>query len=57
MALVDQVPVSEEQWRAAYGLSTERDVPFATLSGEEIGPLYTERDLVQPPAESIGLPG
>ena len=57
MALVDQVPISEEQWRAAYGLSTERDVPFATLSGEEIGPLYTERDLVQPPAESIGLPG
>ena len=57
MALVDQVPISEEQWRAAYGLSTERDVPFATLSGEEIGPLYTERDLAQPPAESIGLPG
>ena len=57
MAVVDQVPVSEERWRAAYGLSTERDVPFATLSGEEIGPLYTERDLVQPPSESIGLPG
>src|SRR5215217_743812 len=34
---------------------TERDVPFSTLSGEPVRPLYTEADL--PPAESIGLPG
>src|SRR5215213_2127247 len=34
---------------------TERDVPFTTLSGEPIRPLYTEADL--PPGESIGLPG
>jgi methylmalonyl-CoA mutase N-terminal domain/subunit len=34
----------------------ERDAPFTTLSGEEIRPLYTERDL---PADTatIGLPG
>src|SRR5215217_2167522 len=34
---------------------TERDVPFSTLSGEPVRPLYTEADL--PPSESIGLPG
>src|ERR671921_654268 len=33
----------------------ERDVPFTTLSGEPIRPLYTESDL--PPSEAIGLPG
>jgi methylmalonyl-CoA mutase N-terminal domain/subunit len=57
MAVVDNVPVSEEQWRAAYGLSPEREVSFTTLSGEEIRPLYTERDLPADAAASIGLPG
>jgi methylmalonyl-CoA mutase N-terminal domain/subunit len=58
--VVDNVPVAYEEWRAAYGLTPERDAPFTTLSGEEIRPLYTERDL---PAEvggdddPIGLPG
>jgi methylmalonyl-CoA mutase, N-terminal domain len=56
MAVLDNLPVSYEEWRTAYGLTPERDAPFTTLSGEEIRPLYTERDL---PAEAatIGLPG
>src|SRR6201999_569855 len=56
MTVLDNVPVSYEDWREAYGLTPERDAPFTTLSGEEIRPLYTERDL---PAEvgTIGLPG
>jgi methylmalonyl-CoA mutase N-terminal domain/subunit len=56
MTVLDNVPVSYDEWRAAYGLMPERDAPFTTLSGEEIRPLYTERDL---PADTatIGLPG
>jgi methylmalonyl-CoA mutase N-terminal domain/subunit len=60
MTVLDNVPVSYDQWREAYGLTPERDAPFTTLSGEEIRPLYTERDL---PAglggedDPIGLPG
>ncbi|HUO70590.1 MAG TPA: methylmalonyl-CoA mutase family protein [Solirubrobacteraceae bacterium] len=60
MALVDNIPVSEAQWREAYGLSPEREVPFTTLSGEEIKPLYTVRDLpagAGGPEDPIGLPG
>ncbi len=49
------VPTTEDEWRAAYGLSPERDVPFTTLSGEEIKPLYTAADL--PDLATIGLPG
>ena len=55
--LASSVPVSYEEWRRAYGLTSERDTPFATLSGEEIAPLYTERDLPDDLAASIGLPG
>src|SRR2546421_6237484 len=55
--LTGNVPVSADEWRAAYGLAPERDVPFTTLSGEPVGPLYTERDLPEDPAGSIGLPG
>jgi methylmalonyl-CoA mutase, N-terminal domain len=59
MTVLDNVPVSYDEWRAAYGLTPERDAPFSTLSGEEIRPLYTERDLPgQDPAHpTIGLPG
>ncbi|MGB0092911.1 MAG: methylmalonyl-CoA mutase family protein [Solirubrobacteraceae bacterium] len=57
MAVVDNIPVSEQEWREAYGLSVERDAPFSTLSGEEIRPLYTERDLPVDGEGSIGLPG
>jgi methylmalonyl-CoA mutase N-terminal domain/subunit len=60
MSTVAGAPVSYDEWRAAYGLTPERDAPFTTLSGEEIAPLYTERDL--PPGvggtnDPIGLPG
>src|SRR5215204_4218111 len=37
--------------------STERDVPFTTLSGEPIRALYTEADLPADLDASIGLPG
>jgi len=37
-------PVTEDQWRAAYGLQPERDVPFTTLSGTPVQPLYTADD-------------
>jgi methylmalonyl-CoA mutase N-terminal domain/subunit len=58
MAVLDSnVPVSAEEWRAAYGLTPERDVPFTTLSGEPIDPLYTEADLPTRPEAAIGLPG
>jgi methylmalonyl-CoA mutase, N-terminal domain len=60
MTVLDNVPVSYDEWRAAYGLTPERDAPFTTLSGEEIRPLYTERDLpagVRGPDDPIGLPG
>jgi methylmalonyl-CoA mutase N-terminal domain/subunit len=51
------VPVSEQEWRAAYGLTPERDVAFTTLSGEPIDPLYTGADLPTRPEAAIGLPG
>jgi methylmalonyl-CoA mutase N-terminal domain/subunit len=57
MTVTENIPVTEEQWRAAYGLSPERDAPFTTLSGEEIKPLYTERDLPEDREGSIGMPG
>jgi len=60
MAVVDNVPVSYEQWRRAYDLTPERDTSFTTLSGEEIAPLYTERDLptgIGSDEDPIGLPG
>ena len=37
-------PVTEAQWRAAYRLQRERDVPFTTLSGTPVQPLYTADD-------------
>jgi methylmalonyl-CoA mutase N-terminal domain/subunit len=58
--VLDKLPVSYEEWRAAYGLTPERNALFTTLSGEEVRPLYTERDLpagVGGPDDPIGLPG
>jgi methylmalonyl-CoA mutase N-terminal domain/subunit len=37
-------PVTEAEWRAAYALQPERDVPFTTLSGTPVQPLYTAAD-------------
>jgi methylmalonyl-CoA mutase N-terminal domain/subunit len=55
--LGSNVPASEDEWRAAHGLSTERDASFTTLSGEPISPLYTERDVPADRDRAIGLPG
>jgi methylmalonyl-CoA mutase N-terminal domain/subunit len=54
---LDHVPVSFEQWQAAYGLTPEREVAFSTMSGIPIKPLYTERDLPAETGRSVGLPG
>ncbi len=53
MSTYAQTPL--EGWEEAYAATPERDVPFTTLSGEPVRPLYTERDLPDP--ERIGLPG
>jgi methylmalonyl-CoA mutase, N-terminal domain len=60
MAVIDNIPVSYEQWQRAYALTPERDTSFTTLSGEAIAPLYTERDLpagIGSDDDPIGLPG
>jgi methylmalonyl-CoA mutase N-terminal domain/subunit len=57
MSLLDDIPGSQEQWRAAYDKTPERDAPFTTLSGEPIAPLYAESDLPPDLEASIGLPG
>ncbi|MEN3279133.1 MAG: methylmalonyl-CoA mutase, N-terminal domain, partial [Solirubrobacteraceae bacterium] len=54
-ATTPTVPTTEAEWRAAYALGRERDVPFTTLSGVPVKPLYTEADL--PGEGEIGLPG
>ncbi|MDX6669507.1 MAG: methylmalonyl-CoA mutase, N-terminal domain [Solirubrobacteraceae bacterium] len=47
-----------ERWeRERFAATPERDAPFSTLSGEPIKPLYTDRDLPDDAAASIGLPG
>jgi len=57
MAVTDKIPVSEEQWRVAYGLTPEREAPFETLSAEPIRALYTQLDLPDNREAAIGLPG
>ena len=57
MSALGQVPVSFEEWQAAYGRTPERDALFTTLSGESIKPLYTEQDLRGEPEETVGVPG
>jgi methylmalonyl-CoA mutase, N-terminal domain len=54
-ATTPTVPTTEAEWREAYALGRERDVPFTTLSGLPVKPLYTEADL--PDQAEIGLPG
>jgi len=44
MATTHLPPTTADQWRAAYGLAPERDVPFTTLSGAPVAPLYTAAD-------------
>jgi methylmalonyl-CoA mutase N-terminal domain/subunit len=47
----------EQQWREAFEATPQRDVPFTTLSGAAVEPLYTEADLPENADEQIGLPG
>jgi methylmalonyl-CoA mutase N-terminal domain/subunit len=54
-ATTPTVPTTEAEWREAYALGRERDVPFTTLSGLPVKPLYTEADL--PGQGEIGVPG
>jgi methylmalonyl-CoA mutase N-terminal domain/subunit len=44
MATTHQPPTTADEWRHAYGLQSERDVPFTTLSGTPVAPLYTADD-------------
>ena len=53
-------PFSEdlERWRSeTFEKSPQRNVPFATLSGTPVNPLYTAADLPADPDDAIGLPG
>jgi methylmalonyl-CoA mutase N-terminal domain/subunit len=53
MATTHLPPTTAEQWRTAYGLQPEREVPFTTLSGVPVQPLYTAADAPSDP----GHPG
>ncbi|MBW3608544.1 MAG: methylmalonyl-CoA mutase, partial [Actinobacteria bacterium] len=53
MATTHHPPTTHDEWRAAYGLAPERDVPFTTLSGTPVKPLYTAADAPDDP----GFPG
>lgn len=46
-----------EAWRATFAANPQRDVPFTTLSGVPVAPLYTEADLPSNTDDAIGLPG
>src|SRR5690349_19125434 len=48
-----------EAWRVKHQATGERDVPFSSISGREIEPVYTPLDRAQadPYLEGLGLPG
>jgi methylmalonyl-CoA mutase N-terminal domain/subunit len=52
MATIQQ-PTTAAEWRTAYRLQAERDVPFTTLSGSPVKALYTADDALEDP----GHPG
>ncbi len=58
MATTHHPPTTEAEWRAAYALTNERDVPFTTLSGSPVKALYTRADLaVDTEDDHDGRPG
>src|ERR671910_2104850 len=58
MATEERRELDPERWLSErYAATPERRAPFTTLSGEPVRPLYTDRDLREPPAAAIGLPG
>jgi methylmalonyl-CoA mutase N-terminal domain/subunit len=46
-----------EGWERAYATTPERDVPFTTLSSDNVAPLYTAANLPEDHDERLGLPG
>jgi methylmalonyl-CoA mutase N-terminal domain/subunit len=52
-----KLPMTEQEWRAAYAIMPQREAPFTTLSGEPVNPLYTAADLPEDLHAAIGLPG
>ncbi len=69
LALVEEVRRREAElaelkaqladWEEACANAPQRDVPFTSISGHEVRPLYTEldREGAAPSAERLGLPG
>jgi methylmalonyl-CoA mutase N-terminal domain/subunit len=57
MATTHLPPTTEAEWRAAYALAPERDVPFTTLSGTPVKALYTKADLAGSDEDYDGRPG
>jgi methylmalonyl-CoA mutase N-terminal domain/subunit len=56
MAVEPRPLTDAERWyRERFARMPERDALFTTLSGEQVGPLYTAADLPEP--ERIGFPG
>ena len=58
MATPPKELTEKERWLAErYSRGRERDVPFSTISGEPVEPLYTSDDLRPDADAGIGLPG
>ena len=58
MATPPKELTEKERWLAErYSRGRERDVPFSTISGEPVEPLYTGDDLRPDADAGIGLPG
>jgi methylmalonyl-CoA mutase, N-terminal domain len=58
MATEPRERTDAERWeREAFARTPERDVPFETMSGVPVKPLYTDADLPADVDEAIGLPG
>src|SRR4051812_48470453 len=58
MATEPRERTDAERWeRDSYARTPERDVPFETMSGVPVKPLYTEADLPEDADAAIGLPG
>ena len=58
MATEPREHTDAERWeRESFARTPERDVPFETMSGVPIKPLYTEADLPEDTDAAIGLPG
>ena len=48
---------SRKRWREAYEKAGERDADFATISGEELDPIYTPSDVEIDHDRDLGYPG